>query len=202
MPPRLVIFDMDDVLCRYNFAARLAALSEMSGRTPDDIRAAIWESGFEDESDAGHYPTSGEYLVAFGERLGYPITRAEWVRARHGAMTPNLDVLRLAAETATRSRIVLHTNNGPLLKETLGEVFPEAAAVFGNERYFSYEFAAKKPDPLSYTRLLDRLGVKPGEAWFIDDKPINVEGALAVGLKAHHFVDHEGLVSAARLIGL
>ena len=117
-------------------------------------------------------------------------------------MTPNDDVLKLAAFMAKRTRIVLHTNNGPLLEEALAEVFPEAAAVFGTERYFSYEFGARKPDPLSYTRLLDRLGARPQEAWFIDDKPANVEGALAVGLNAHRFVDYQGLARAAHLLGL
>jgi glucose-1-phosphatase len=202
MPPRLVIFDMDDVLCRYDLERRLDVLSAISGRAPKDIYAAIWESGFEDDSDAGHYPTAADYLARFSERLGYPLTRDEWVRARRVAMIPNRDVLKLAQDIGTKARIVLHTNNGPLLKETLAEVFPEAAPVFGSERYFSYEFAAKKPDPLSYTRLLGRLGFEPKDGWFIDDKSINVEGALNVGLAAHHFTGFEGLAKAAHLLGL
>jgi glucose-1-phosphatase len=202
VPPRLIIFDMDDVLCRYDLKRRLQLLSEISGRTPEEIHAAIWLSGFEDESDAGCYRTGAEYLAAFGEKLGYRLSREQWVKARRAAMTPNANVLKLATEIGKRARIVLHTNNGPLLKESLAEVFPEAAAVFANERHFSYEFAAKKPDALSYTRLLDRLGVAPEDAWFIDDKPINVEGAIAVGMRAHHFENYEGLARAARLIGL
>jgi putative hydrolase of the HAD superfamily len=202
MPPRLVIFDMDDVLCRYDLARRLEVLSEISGKMPSDIRAAIWDSGFEDESDAGAYPTSAEYLAGFAERLGYSISRQEWVKARRAAMTPNSQVLKLAADIRSRARIVLHTNNGPLLKEALPEIFPEAAKVFGDERYCSYEFGAKKPDALSYTRLLDRLGVAPQDSWFIDDKPANVEGARMVGLKAHHFAGHDGLARAARRLGL
>jgi FMN phosphatase YigB (HAD superfamily) len=51
--PDLVIFDMDDVLCRYDLGKRLRVLSRFSGRSPRDIRAAIWDSGFEDDSDAG-----------------------------------------------------------------------------------------------------------------------------------------------------
>ena len=34
MPPRLVIFDMDDVLCHYDLGRRLRALSQISGKTP------------------------------------------------------------------------------------------------------------------------------------------------------------------------
>jgi putative hydrolase of the HAD superfamily len=56
MPPRLVIFDMDDVLCHYDLGRRLRALSQISGKTPRDIRAAIWDSGFEDDADSGAIP--------------------------------------------------------------------------------------------------------------------------------------------------
>ena len=51
--PGLVIFDMDDVLCRYELGRRLRALGAIANKNPRDIRAAIWDSGFEDESDAG-----------------------------------------------------------------------------------------------------------------------------------------------------
>jgi 2-haloacid dehalogenase len=50
-----------------------------------------------------------------------------------------------------------------------------------------------KPDPAIYYRALDRFGLKPGEALFVDDRKINVDGALAVGMKAHIFTDAEDL---------
>ena len=50
-----------------------------------------------------------------------------------------------------------------------------------------------KPDPALYFRALDRFGLKPHEALFIDDRQINVEGAEAVGMHAHLFTDAEGL---------
>ncbi len=96
MPPRLVIFDMDDVLCRYDLGSRLRALSRISGKTPRDIRAAIWDSGFEDDSDAGSYPDPDIYLTEFGRRLGHPITATEWIAARRVAMSPYPEVLDLA----------------------------------------------------------------------------------------------------------
>jgi len=202
MQLRLVIFDMDDVLCHYDLGKRLRALSRLSGKTPRDIRAAIWDSGFEDAADAGRYRSSQDYLAAFGERLGYPLTRNDWIAARRAAMLPFADVLDFAAETAKTHDIIIYTNNGPLLKETLGEIFPEAGALFGDRCYCSYEFETKKPDPASYTRLLAHLGVKPEQAWFIDDKKSNVEGALIAGLRATHFVSYAQLVDEARSLGL
>lgn len=53
MPPTLVIFDMDDVLCDYSRDIRSAHLARLSGITPTAAFDAIWTSGFEDSGDAG-----------------------------------------------------------------------------------------------------------------------------------------------------
>ena len=50
-----------------------------------------------------------------------------------------------------------------------------------------------KPDPAIYYLALDRFGLRPDEALFIDDREINVQGARAVGMHAHLFVDAEDL---------
>lgn len=68
-------------------------------------------------------------------------------------------------------------------------------AFFGRFRdiVVSGEEKLLKPDPALYYRALDRFGLKPAEALFIDDRLINVEGARAVGMAAHLFTDAAGL---------
>ena len=46
-----------------------------------------------------------------------------------------------------------------------------------------------KPDPRIYALSLDRFGLEPGEAIFIDDRLENVEAADAAGFHGHHFID-------------
>jgi 2-haloacid dehalogenase len=46
-----------------------------------------------------------------------------------------------------------------------------------------------KPDPAIYYLALDRFRLRPADALFIDDRQINVEGAVAVGMQAHLFTD-------------
>jgi glucose-1-phosphatase len=200
MRPRLVIFDMDDVLCHYDLGRRLRALSQRSGKTPRDIRAAIWDSGFEEDADSGGYPDADVYLSEFSQRIGYPISKAEWIAARRESMIPSADVLALAKTIGRVSRIAIYTNNGPIVKNALDDLFPEAAAVF-NERYCSYEFGTKKPDPDSFTRLLATLKVAPADTWFIDDKRSNVQGARIAGLRGHHFRSYDLLLNEARELG-
>jgi 2-haloacid dehalogenase len=50
-----------------------------------------------------------------------------------------------------------------------------------------------KPDPAIYALALDRFGLQPGEAMFIDDNHDNVVSARANGFVAHHFLDAGGL---------
>ncbi|MGE3397480.1 MAG: HAD family hydrolase [Sphingomonas sp.] len=50
-----------------------------------------------------------------------------------------------------------------------------------------------KPDPAIYYRALDRFRLRPGQALFVDDRAINVEGAEAVGMKAHLFTTADDL---------
>ncbi|MFN3451565.1 MAG: HAD family hydrolase [Sphingorhabdus sp.] len=50
-----------------------------------------------------------------------------------------------------------------------------------------------KPDPAIYALALQRFGLKPGEAIFIDDNHDNVVGARANGFSAHHFTDADKL---------
>jgi glucose-1-phosphatase len=184
--PALVIFDMDDVLCHYDLGRRLRALATLAGTTARDVRAAIWDSGFEDSSDAGGYPNADDYLKEFGQRLGHAITREEWIAARREAMTPKEDVFAIAAAISPKASLAIYTNNGPVVKAHFEDLLPEVKPLF-SLRYCSYEFGTKKPDPDSFTRLLQKLGRKPDDCWFIDDKKSNVEGARIAGLHAHHF---------------
>lgn len=59
-----------------------------------------------------------------------------------------------------------------------------------------------KPDPALYYRALDRFGLKPAEVLFIDDREINVEGAEAIGMRAHLFVDAADLRGRLETEGL
>lgn len=198
----IAIFDLDDVLCRYDLGARLRALGRISHKTPRDIRAALWDSGFEDAADSGTYQSAEDYLAEFGRRLGHPISAEDWIAARRAAIQPWPDMLALVKEIARHRRVALYTNNGPLMKAGLASVFPEAAQVFGADCYFSFEFHTKKPDPESYRRLMRRLEIDASKAWFTDDKKSNVDGARIAGLAAHHFTSRQGFEREARAKGL
>ena len=70
---------------------------------------------------------------------------------------------------------------------------------------FSYELRKVKPQPEIYLDAIRGLGIEPSEALFLDDRPDNVEGAHAVGLRALLYSTWEDFVArrprALRLAG-
>jgi glucose-1-phosphatase len=200
LTPELVIFDMDDVLCHYSLGRRLRALATMADVTARDVRAAVWDSGFEDLADTGGYAEIEYYLNEFGTRLGKRISLEQWIEARRLAMTPNLEVLSVAKKIGQETSLAIYTNNGPVVKNHLEQLFPEAAEIF-KLRFCSYEFGTKKPDPISFTKLMEKLDQRPERSWFIDDKKSNVEGAKIAGLHAHLYVNCDALITEAKQMG-
>jgi HAD superfamily hydrolase (TIGR01509 family) len=178
-----VVFDMDGVLCRYRIERRLALLASWSGRSPDAIHAAIWRSGFEDEAERGVL-SADDYLKGFSERLGYPLTAAQWVEARRAAIEPDLAVLALTRQLSMERMVGMFTNNPWLLKRHIAEVFPAVPEIFGARATFSAEIGRSKPDPEAFRRLANRLEVAPHEMLYFDDDATYVAGARAAGLSA------------------
>lgn len=190
--PRLVIFDMDDVLLRYDVDARRAAMGALAGLSAADVERLVWDSGIEDDSDIGRLSPDA-YLAAIASALGVPFGRDEWRRTRALAMTLDPAAVALASAVRARVPVALLTNNGRIMQEHFDVLVPELRALFGPAMHVAAEFATKKPDPTIYKRVAALHGVAPAEAVMIDDKPANVAGARAAGLRAHRFEDARGL---------
>lgn len=182
-----LIFDFDGVMSGYDAPARLSALSRFTGVDGSEIFRRIWESGFEDDAEAGLFDDGDAYLAAFSERLGANLSRQEWIAARAEAMTHWPDMHDLVRKLSDRYRIALLTNNGPLTRMAFADLAPHTASLFGSSAYFSYQFGTKKPDPGIFEAVASRLDVKPHDCAFIDDKPRNVTGATQTGMAALHF---------------
>lgn len=72
--------------------------------------------------------------------------------------------------------ICLLSNALPNLKDT------GAGLVKPGRAFTSYDLGLLKPDPLIYKVVLQKLGAKPQEVIFIDDKQKNVEAAKSLGI--------------------
>jgi putative hydrolase of the HAD superfamily len=67
---------------------------------------------------------------------------------------------------------------------------------------WSYQHKIAKPDPAIYKLTLDRLGTRPEETVFIDDKQLNIDAARALGLVGILFTTIERLREQIIELGL
>jgi putative hydrolase of the HAD superfamily len=58
---------------------------------------------------------------------------------------------------------------------------------------WSYQLHIAKPDPEIYLYTLQQLGTRPDETLFLDDKQVNIDAALDLGMNAIRFTDVDAL---------
>ena len=102
---------------------------------------------------------------------------------------------------AVRSRQLkagILSNSGPGAREAERHHGFEDVA---DDIVYSHEVGLMKPDPAAYALTGARLSVEPHEVVFLDDAPLNVEGARAAGWHAvHHVSTPESIAELERII--
>lgn len=67
---------------------------------------------------------------------------------------------------------------------------------------FSFQVQQIKPEPEIYQSLLKRFKLKPAECIFIDDRPENIDAALAQGICGVRFTTYEEVMEALKEYGV
>ncbi len=193
----LFIFDMDNVLYEYDWRHRMAAMTELTGLDLAQLRERWWNDEGEWAAEAGVYSTADDYLTAMRTALGVELREDDWVRIRAAAMTPWHDSLAAVKRASELGTVTLLTNNGALTAKHLHALAPDLVPLFGEDHLFtSSEYGARKPDPIVFSRVLERYGAEPSETFFADDMAQNVAGAESVGITAHLFTTPAALAAA------
>ncbi|WP_309619894.1 HAD-IA family hydrolase [Salinibacterium sp.] len=192
----LFIFDMDDVLYDYNWRARMAGMTELTGLTLDELRERWWHDDGEWAGEAGVFETPEAYLDAFSAAIGVEVDEDDWVRVRGAAMAVRPQAIAAVRRASTLGTITLLTNNNALTAKHLRALAPELIELFGDHMLTSSHYRARKPDPAVFTRVLAAYDTVPADAFFADDMLENVEGARSIGITAYHYGTTEGMLGA------
>lgn len=194
--PLLYVFDMDDVLYRYDWRVRMELLSGLTGHPIAELRRRWWHAEGEWAAEAGLFEGPEAYHAAFEAALGASVPVPEWLRMRRAAMTPWPESIAAVRRAAELGDVALLTNNGPLVEAHLTDLAPEIAPLFGDDLHTSSFYGARKPDPEVFREVLRAHDRDASDVFFADDLPENVAGAASVGISAHRFVDAASLLSA------
>ena len=200
-PPKAVIFDVGNVLYGWDpesFLARQIAGDEARLRFIEDTDLYAWH----DSLDGGRpyveaaaelsekFPAYAGLISAWGDRFGETIT------------DPVPGVHEIVAELDQVGVPLYAITN--FSADFWGPFHERERAFFSSFREIvvSGEEKLMKPDAAIYLRALDRFGLRPDEALFIDDRGINVLGAELVGMRAHLFTDADALRERLKAEGL
>ena len=80
--PLLYLFDMDDVLYDYDWRARMAGLTALTGLDLHELRRRWWNDEGEWAAEAGRYADAASYHAAFVASIGVPVSVDDWVANR------------------------------------------------------------------------------------------------------------------------
>jgi putative hydrolase of the HAD superfamily len=196
----LVLFDLNGVLYRYDRDARIAALAALANQEPDAVKAAIWDSGFEDSADGGGMDADA-YLSGFGARIGFSLTEADWLGTLRASLSPMAETMALVRNLRPGVRFAVLTNNHMLVLRHFAALYPEAASLAGEAACVSAMFGLRKPNAEVYRRCLRRFGAAPETALFIDDNAANADGAREAGLRSFRYTDPAALAAELRDAG-
>lgn len=201
MTAEAVIFDVGNVLYGWDpdsFLVRQIADDAARMRFVDEV--GLWD--WHDTLDAGRpfaeasaelsgkFPQYAELIAAWGERFGETIT--DPVPGVH-AIVDALDARGVPLFAITN----FSADFWPPFRRQERAFFDRFRDIV-----VSGEVGLLKPDPAIYYLALDRFGLRPADALFVDDRLINVEASEAVGLRAHLFTDADGLRERLEAEGL
>lgn len=71
-----------------------------------------------------------------------------------------------------------------------------------SSHFLSFQLQSLKPDARIFAQVLENLRIAPGDIFYIDDMPENVEAGRKAGMNSHLFRGREGLEQELRRMGL
>jgi len=186
-----LLLDFDGVLVRHARHLRVRHLAASTGCSVAQVQAALFDSGLEQQHDAGL--DSALYLQQVSAALGSTLSIAQWQAARIAASQPQAGVIERIEQVARRLPIAILTNNGALMADTIPRILPTLATALHRRILCSGALGGRKPDPAVFVQAVELLGARAGRTLFIDDLFTNVRGARQAGLLAETAADSRSI---------
>jgi len=183
-----VLFDYGGVICTPQPDSDVARLAGAAGVPVPAFRDAYWAHRL-DYDRAELDGTTYWQKVAAGVGRSFTTAQvaelirldiASWLHLRAGTVALIEDV------AAAGYRLALLSNAPADFAEVMAE---QPVARFFEHLTFSCYLGSVKPEPECYRAVLAILGARPADVVFIDDRPENVAGAQALGMRSVQFTE-------------
>jgi glucose-1-phosphatase len=187
MSIRAIIWDLGGVILRTEDRTSRSKLAGRLGMTYDDLDRLVFESQSSKLAMVGIIDATGHW-ESVCKTLNMPLDQIPALQASFfGGDRIDASLVDIIGSFRPRYRTGLLSNAWSDLRKYIDNDW-HIGGVF-DDIIISAEVNLAKPDRHIYQLAIDRLGVAPDEAVFIDDVLENVEGARAAGLSAIQFQD-------------
>jgi glucose-1-phosphatase len=199
-PVRAMLFDIGNVLLRFDFKLaldKLAAQSEVGDAVEvlgliDRVKMA-YEDGQIDRA---------AFLRAAFDVLRFRGTEADFIAAWEDIFEPNAPMVALVEQLHGRLPLYLLSNTNDIHLDYLRRRYDFFRRFDGG--VFSHEARASKPGREIFEIVCRECRLEPASTFFIDDLLPNIETARALGFQCHHYHHerHEELIAQLRDAGV
>ncbi len=184
---KAIIFDFGRVISAQKPVSLFRTYEENLGLAPDTINRIMFDSQAWQDALVGRISTK-EFWYTIGPqlRIESPERIDEFRKRYYAAESIDRGVLRLIRQLHGRYKLAVLSNSPPGLADWLSDwgIFDLFNVVF-----CSGDEGRVKPDPAVYHSTLNRLGILPKEAVFIDDTIGHVKAARSLGIHAIRFTN-------------
>ena len=196
-----LLFDLGGVVLSIDFDRMFARWAYYAGEELDTIRARFSFDAFYARHERGEIEAS-TYFASLRSSLRINLTDAQftdgWTAIYVGEIPGVPQLLR-----SLKDQIPLYafTNSNPTHVRVWANLYAETLKNF-RRVFVSSNMGVRKPEPEAFANIATAIGVPLSRILFFDDTKENVEGAMAVGMRAVHVSSVHGITEAiAKSVG-
>jgi FMN phosphatase YigB (HAD superfamily) len=202
---RDILFDLGNVLVRFDWDIALTRLApylsaDMASLLKSDKQAfkkLFHEAGTALESGEIDFD---EFHRIMSGRLAISIERTEFRRIWCDIFELDEDMASLGEQLSEDYGTWLVSNTSEAHYQWIINKFPRV--LFYRDAALSFNLRVMKPSGKYYSLLIEKFGIDPARAVFIDDIQENVEAAIRAGMKGIVFRGQDRLVAELATIGI
>jgi len=205
-PPSFIYFDMGNVLLWFDHQRAAQQISDLTGVSKERVWEIIFDTGLNLEYERGDL-TSRQFYERFCKEAGIPAGETVAYDAMAFAASDMFSLNTgmaavVSALKSARRRIGILSNTCEWHWEFIAPKRFRVIRDLFEVHALSYRMKLLKPEPEIYAAAAELAGVEPREIFFTDDRPENIEGAIAAGYDAVLFTTPAAIVSELRARGV
>ncbi len=180
MKTKAFIFDIGNVLVRFDYGKLRRSLESLGGQTADLAQLEKLSKGYE-RGGIGR----SDFLAQLSTVFSHPAPEAEIARAWQDIFEANYPMWEAVEKLQSQYPLYLLSNTNCLHHEFIEAEYSVLQKF--TDGVFSYRAKLLKPEPEIFLLAIRQFGVRPEETFYIDDMAANVTAGLTCGLRAYQY---------------